>query len=38
MSETARDHYFVPESAKWPMVGSIALTANNGWICSLPKR
>ena len=26
MSETAREHYFVPEAAKWPMVGSIALT------------
>jgi len=26
MSEVARDHYFVPEEAKWPIVGSIALT------------
>lgn len=26
MSETARGHYFVPDAAKWPFVGSIALT------------
>ena len=26
MSETVRAHYYVPEAAKWPMVGSIALT------------
>ena len=26
MAEVARDHYFVPEAAKWPLVGSIALT------------
>ena len=26
MSETARGHYYVPEAAKWPLVGSIALT------------
>ena len=26
MSETARGHYYVPDAAKWPFVGSIALT------------
>ncbi len=26
MAEVARGHYFVPEAAKWPIVGSIALT------------
>ena len=26
MSEAARDHYFVPDVAKWPFIGSVALT------------
>ncbi len=30
MSEAARAHYYVPEAAKWPIVGSIALTLMTG--------
>ena len=26
MSEAAQEHYYVPEEAKWPIWGSIALT------------
>ncbi len=26
MSEAAHNHYYVPDAAKWPMIGSIALT------------
>ena len=30
MSEAARDKYYVPEAARWPIVGSIALTMLTG--------